>query len=80
MNMSSAGFIDLMTTEVFREAEGPPTIHVNGCFHFRTCSHGSGVRPLYSVCSFMLYLCMMLYIAFVIIFYHNHFLKFIFSI
>ena len=45
MNMTSACFIKLMTNVVFPEHEGPPTIHVNGCFHFSTSSHGSDVRP-----------------------------------
>ena len=61
MNMSSACFINLMTNYVFPEPEGLPTKHVNGCFHFSTSSHGSDVSPLYSVCSFMLYLFMILY-------------------
>ena len=61
MNMTSVCFINLMTNDVFPEPGGPPTIYVNGSFHFSTSSHGSGVRPLYSVCSFMLYLLMGLY-------------------
>ena len=61
MNMTSACCINLMTNDVFHEPQGPPTIHVNGCFHFSTSPHGSDVRSLYSVGSFMLYLFMMLY-------------------
>ena len=61
MNMTSACFTNLMTNDVFPEPEGCPTIHVNGCFHFSTSSYGSDVRPLYSVCLFILYLFMRLY-------------------
>ena len=52
--MTSACFINLMTNDVFPEFEGPPTIHVNGYFHFSTSSHGSNGIPLYIVDSFML--------------------------
>ena len=61
MNMTSACFINFMTNDVFPEPEGPPTIHVYGWFHFSTSSYGYDGRPLYSVCSLMLYLFMMLY-------------------
>ena len=59
--MTSACFINLMTNDVFPEPDGPPTVHVNGCFHFSTSSHGSDVRPLYSMRSFMVYLFIRLY-------------------
>ena len=61
MNMTSASFINLMTNDVFSDPESLPTIHVNGCFHFSTSSHGSDIRQLYSVCSFMWYLFMRLH-------------------
>ena len=61
MSTEERSCINLMTNDVFSEPEGPPTIHVNGCFHFSTSSHGSDGIPLYSVCLFMLYLFMMLY-------------------
>ena len=38
MNMTSACFINLMTNNIFPEPDGPPTIHVNGCFQFITSS------------------------------------------
>ena len=44
--MTSACFINFMTHDVFPEPKGHPTIHVNGCFHFGTSSHGSEGKPL----------------------------------
>ena len=61
MNATSKRFINFMKNFAFSEPEGPPTIHVNGCFDFSHSLHGSNGIPLYSACSFMLYLFMMLY-------------------
>ena len=50
MNRTSACFINFRTNNVFLEPEGPPTIHVSGCFHVNTSSHGPLTEDHYTLC------------------------------
>ena len=42
-------FFNFRTNNVFPDPDGPNTIHVNGCFHFKTSSTGSDLLLLNNI-------------------------------